>query len=617
VVLSPADTASKDPTTAYARAVLAGEIVAGPHVRASCRRHLKDLEAGARRGLFFDAKAAQRAIDFFPDVLTVEVEGETVPFELLDWQVFVVGSLFGWKRKATGFRRFSRGYVEGGKGCGKSPFAAGIGLLMQVADNEQKAEVYSAAAKKEQAHILFQDAVSMVDSSPLLRRRIKPSGKNPVWQLTHRTSGSIFKPIAADKQKSGPRVHCGLVDELHEHKDRYTVDMLIAGFKGRRQPLLFIITNSGFDRNSICFEWHENAIAVAEGTLENDSLFSYVMALDIEDDPFTDPSCWPKTNPGVGITTTLQYMEDQVRDAIQIPGRENVVRRLCFCEWTDADQGWMTRGAWTDCEEPLTEFRRPDRRTLMGGGSAIAEGFEDAVLYVGLDLAFRFDLNALAFAFPEDDKLLCWIEYFKPVETLEEAEKTDRVPYRLWVDQGLIHAVPGKIVRPEHIAARLAQVQQSFDVRLAAYDNYAHKALRDEMAEEGVLLPWIEHPQGFRRAGALLDKRGRPIKDPATGKAMENPLWMPQSVNLLEGRVIDKTLRVQPSPVTRWQVSSVVVRDDPAGTGNRVFDKAKAVGRIDGIVALAQAVGAADARLPSQDLSGFLRSPVVVGGGAR
>lgn len=563
------------------------------------------MREGPARGLVWDLKAAMRAIEFFPDVLTVEEEGETVPFYLLDWQVFVVGCIFGWKTR-RGRRRFTRAYIEGGKGCGKSPLAAGIGLYLLVADKEAKAEVYSAAGKKEQAHILFQDAVSMVDNSPLLRNRLAKSGKNPVWQLTHRPSGSIFKPLSSDKQKSGQRVHGGLVDELHEHKDRYTVDMLVAGFKGRRQPLLFIITNSGFDRNSICWEWHESAIAVAEGLRDNDRLFSYVMALDLEDDPFEDPSCWVKTNPGIGITTTVEYVEDQVRDAQQLPGLENTVRRLNFCEWTDADLGWMTRGAWMACEEHLTDFKVPDKR-LHGGGSAIAQDFAGAELYTGLDLSFSFDLTALAFVFPEGPDLLAWIEYFTPLETAAEREKKDRVPYQLWLREGLIHGVPGKVVRKEHVAQRIAEVREQFDLRWAAYDNYAHKALADEMAEAGVYAPWIEHPQGFRRAGQLPFPK---FKAPDGGK-VDNPLWMPESVQKLEARILERTIRVQPSKVTRWQVSSVVIRPDPAGTGNRVFDKMRAVGRIDGIVALAMAVGAAEMRLPTMNLSGFLSSPVM------
>lgn len=601
-----------DPVTKYARLVLDGTIVQGPYVRLACKRHMDMLDSQGPVWVWNPDKA-QRWIDFFPDLLTVEENGETVPFYLLDWEVFVAGSIGGWIDARTGYRLYKRAYIEGAKGCGKSPFAAGIGLLMQVADEEPKAEVYSVAAKKEQAAILFQDAVSMVKTSPLLSTRIIPSGKTPVWQLTHRQSGSVFKPQSADKAKSGLRSHCVLVDELHEHRDRYAMDMATASFKGRRQPLLFVITNSGYDRNSICWEWHQDAIAVVEGTRDNPHFFSFVMALDPDDDPFTDESCWVKTNPGLGITIQESYLRDQVRDAVQVPGRENVVRRLNFCQWTDANVGWMTREAWVRNEEDLTEFAKP-ADGLAGGGYALTTDFDGAKLFIGVDLSFQFDLTAVAFVFPEGPNLVGWIEYFKPIDTLEAAEKKDEVPYRLWVRQGLITGIPGKIIRYEHIARRIAEVQQQFDLRYAAYDNYAHKTLRDKMAEEGIHAPWIEHPQGFRRAGDLLDVAGRPVRDPRDpkGKALQNPLWMPESVKALETRVIENTLRIQPSPVTRWQVAATAIRDDPAGTGNRVFDKARAVGRIDGVVALAMAVGAAEMQLPSHDLSGFLSNPVVV-----
>lgn len=611
----PANMAFDDPVTQYAQLVLDGTIVQGPYVRLACRRHLDWLQASQDPAYPYEWRPdlAQIWIDFFPDLLTVEEAGETVPFHLLDWQIFVAGSINGWRWRSTGYRLFTRAYVEGGKGCGKSPFAGGIGLLMLCADGEVKSEVYSAAAKKDQAHILFQDAVSMKKGSPILNSRLVESGKSPVWQLSHRPTGSKFKPLAADKQQSGLRPHCVLVDELHEHKDRYVIDMATAAFKGRRHPLLFVITNSGFDKESICYEWHQDAVEVLEGTRTNDALFAFVLALDPDDDPLKDESCWVKTNPGLGITITEQYLRDQVRDARQVPGRENVVRRLNFCQWTNADEGWMTREAWEAIEEKegLTDVTLPDA-TLQGGGYHTGVEFDGAELYVGLDLAFSHDLTALAFAFPEGENILAWIEYFKPLATLEEAEKRDKQPYRKWIRQGLIRGVPGPVIRKEYIAQRIADVRQQFDLRWAAYDNYAHKSLRDEMIEKGVIgVPWIEHPQGFRRGGALRDSTGRKMRDPTSpdGDYIQNPLWMPESVRNLEQRILEKTIIVQPSPVTRWQVSSAVIRQD--AQGNRIFDKAKANGRIDGIVALAMAVAAADMLLPVSNLDDFLKNPVI------
>lgn len=594
-----------DPVTAYAEDVVAGRVIMGPDVRAACKRHLADLKDAGARGYFWDLAAAQYAIDFFPDMLMVEGQSGLEPFQLLGWQAFTVGSIFGWKRTGTGYRRFTIAYVEAGKGSGKSPLAAGIGLFMMLADGEIASEVYSAATNKEQARIVFDDAVKMVDASPYMSSRVRQSGTSPAWQLSHLPSMSKFKPISSGKSRSGFRVHCALIDELHEHKNGYVLDMMKAGTKKRNQPLIFIITNSGFDRKSICYQYHDDALKVVHGLRENDQLFSLVFSLDPEDDPLEDEACWVKTNPGLGRTITQEYLRERVNDARAIPGQESLTLRLNFCRWTDSDNPWMTRKSWTEIEGDFVKFEK--------GAAVKGNDFTGAVLGVGLDLSFSFDLTAMAFAFPEaDGRIAAWIEYFTPEETALEREQKDKTPYTTWIRQGLVHAVPGKTVRKEYMAARLAEVRAQYDLETLAYDRYAHKALADEIEEAGGgAFPWMEHPQGFRRGGVWKDAKGNPVLDPVTQKPMDNPLWMPESVLHLETGIINRTLQVQASPVTRWQVSSTVIRQDPAGTGNRVFDKNKALGRIDGIVALAMAVGAVMMRKPAKaDISAFLKNPV-------
>lgn len=596
----------RDPVSGWAREVLYGKEVMGPDVRAACARHLRDLKDAKKRGYYWDIEAALHAIDFFRDLLFVEVDGADAPFDLLGWQLFTVGSLFGWKRIDTGYRRFTIAYVEAGKGSGKTPLAAGLGIYMMIADKELGAEVYAAAANKEQARITFDDAVKMVEASPILSERLARSGDNPVWQLRHRPSRSVFKPVSSSRARSGFRVSCALIDELHEHKNNYILEMMKAGTKKRTQPLIFIITNSGFDRKSVCWQYHEDALAIAHGLRENDQFFSLVFSLDPEDDPLEDESCWPKTNPGIGRTITLEYLRERVSNARAIPGQESITRRLNFCEWTDAENPWMTRKAWSECEDSIVKFER--------GAAVIPNEYGDAICAAAVDLSFSFDLTALAFAFPEaDDTVTAWIEYFTPSETAAEREHRDKTPYTTWIKQGLIHPVPGKVVRREYLANRLAEVKASYDLESLAYDRYGHKALAQEVLDLGVALPWIEHPQGFRRGGLLVDPiSGDHIVDPKTGKPAENPLWMPDSVRELETLIIEKRLRVQESPVTRWQVSSTVIRQDPAGTGNRVFNKNKALGRIDGVVALAMAIGALKMRRPSKpDIGKFLSSPVI------
>src|SRR5687767_12594517 len=200
----PQRNSSADRSSSYAQAVVAGEVIAGPHVRNACRRHLDDLQKGADRGLVFDLEQADRVFEFFEDYLRLsEGQFDGKPFELHSSQAFILGSLFGWLR-ADGTRRFRRAYIEQGKGNGKSPLAAGIGLYGLIADGEAGAQVYAAAAKKEQSGILFADAVKMVRASPALAKRIAFSGgEGREYNIAHHPSGSFFRPVSRDTGKTG------------------------------------------------------------------------------------------------------------------------------------------------------------------------------------------------------------------------------------------------------------------------------------------------------------------------------------------------------------------------------------------------------------------------------
>ena len=246
---SPDNNLPGDPVTRWALAVGAGDIVAGPHVRASCARHLRDLVDAGERGLIWDQDQVKRVLDFFPGVLCLaggQFEGN--PFRLHPSQQFVIGSLFGWKRR-DGRRRFRRAYIEQGKGNGKSPLAAGIGMYCLVADGEQRAEVYAAASIKSQAMVLFRDAVAMWQQSGALGARLTPSGGNPIWNLADLKSGSFFRPISSEEDHSGPRPSCALCDEIHEHRNGHMIEMLERGFKFRRQQPI-----GPYIADFVCFE---------------------------------------------------------------------------------------------------------------------------------------------------------------------------------------------------------------------------------------------------------------------------------------------------------------------------------------------------------------------------
>ncbi|MBB3972771.1 terminase large subunit [Hansschlegelia beijingensis] len=588
----------------YAEAVIAGDIVAGPHVRNACRRHRDDRKNGPARGVHWDPAAADRVFRFFEVVLRLnggQFEGR--PFKLHPSQKFVVGSLFGWKRVESDgalLRRFRRSYIEQGKGNGKSPLAAGIGHYCMVADGEAAAEIYAAAANKDQAFVLFRDAVAMYEQSPRLKQDITPSGGNPVWNLSYMRKRSFFRPISREGAHSGPRPYVALCDEIHEHPDGHVIEMLERGFKFRRQPLLFMITNSGSDRSSICWDEHQHAVKVAAGTRTpdedftyvgepiDDATFSYVCALDKDDDPFTDPTCWQKANPLFGVTLKHDYLEGVVAQARDIPSKRNGILRLHFCVWTEADTSWIPR--------PLLDKVMVDFDPYEKDAGPISAA--------GLDLSRAKDLTAAAFVRETGTKRVVradgteadlptfdlWIEAWTPRDTMDERSKTDSVPYRLWFDQGYIHAPEGARIRYDHVAAMISRLHTEFGIGVLAYDTYAYDKFADELDEYGCDVKAVAHPQGGK-------KRARPDPEAveaakAVGLELPKGLWMPGSVAALEELILEERVRIRRSPVMMAALMGVHIETDPL-MGNSWFNKNKTSNRIDPAVAAAMAVGAA------------------------
>lgn len=563
----PTPTLDVDVVTAYALAVVAGDVVAGPRVRQACQRHLDDLEHGPDRGLSWHPDRAQRAIDFFRDVLRL-AEGQFAgqPFVLQPFQAFKVGSLFGWIN-AEGWRRFRMAYIEEGKGSGKSPLAAGIGLYMLTADGEDGAEVYAGAVTRDQAQICFQDAVKMVDASPDLTQRIHCSGRRQVYNLAHVESGSFFRPLSSEgKSLDGKRPHCVIVDEVHEHPTGIVVEKLSAGTKGRRQSLVLMITNSGFDRTSVCYQYHEYGTRILEGKAEDDEFFAFICGLDENDDPFEDESCWVKANPNLGVSVTLQYLRKQVREARGMPAKASLVRRLNFCQWVDAENPWIHGEIWRGAEV--------DHEVINFGGLEV---------FGALDLSGTRDLTCLTLGTEADDGVIdAQAEFWTPKDTLHERSTSDRVPYDAWVESGFMTATPGRNVDYAFVAQRLVEISASCNLVAVAFDPYRIKYLERELDELGAQIKLVPHGQGFYRAAEAAN-------DDKTDKRY---LWMPRSIELLEKRINSKRIRIRRNPCLTWNAASAVLEADPKE--NKIFSKRVSRGRIDGVVSLAMLVGLMD-----------------------
>jgi len=565
--------APEDPVLAYAKAVATGKTVAGPYVRLACERHIRDLK---RKDLDWRLERALRAIDFFRSMLVLE---DGAPFELLDWQAFVVGSCFGWYN-AEGFRRFRTAYVETGKGSGKTPLAAGIGLYGLVADGEPAPEVYSAATERDQAKIVWKDAWRMVKANPELDALIDAPDKVDVQigSLTIPGDMATFRPVSAEHRGlDGKRVHVALVDELHEHPTALVVDKMRAGTKRQRNALIFEITNSGYDRTSVCWAHHELSVKVVSGLAENDAWFAYVCALDPckeckksgkqfptceKCDDWRDEKVWAKVNPGLGKVLPLSYLREQVREAEGMPSKENIVKRLNFCIWTEAEERWLDMTAWDSCPS---------------GALKLAD-YHGQDCFAGLDAASTNDIFAFVMLFgPDEDGAVDAIcRFWIPEGTIaaKESKRTEqnRALLRQWVDQGWIQTTGGAVTDYDVVEAEILKDLAKVRLQRLSYDRWGVSQLTthltDALGEERVI--------GF----------------PQTMAAMTSP------AKELEALMRAGKLRHGGNPVLRWMASNVALQFGP----NEQIkpDRQRSGEKIDGIVALIEA------------LDGVIRAPKAV-----
>jgi phage terminase large subunit-like protein len=557
-----------DSATRYARAVVAGEIVAGRLVRLACERHLRDLETGHQRGLLWDSLAAERAIQFFTFLTLAEGEHAGKPFVLRSFQCFIVGSLFGWKG-TDGYRRFRTAYNEIAKGNGKSPKAAGVGILGLVADGEKGAEIYAAAVGREQAKIVWRDADAMVEASATLAQRVTRRVNN----LSVLRTRSFFRPVSSEHRGlDGKRVHMAIIDELHEHPTSIVVDKMSAGTKGRRQPLIFEITNSGYDRTSVCWAHHEYSVRVLEGSIADDSWFAFICGLDACDacrargktqptdgckdcDDWRDESVWIKANPNLGVSITAKYLRQQVAEAVGMPSKQNIVKRLNFCIWTEQADRWLDVDLWNACS----------------AGAIDESALEGRDAYLSIDLSSTSDIAAACLAFPSTPaeraagakRFRAIWRFWIPEATLRLRTEREREMLQAWIDAGYITATKGNVIDYDVIRDDLNALGDRFAIKECAYDPWNATQLATQLQGDGFLM--IAFRQGFKSLN-------EPTKE-------------------VEKLVTSQELDHGGNPVAAWMASNVSVAQDAAG--NKKPDKSRSVDRIDGITTLVMSIGRA------------------------
>lgn len=581
---------------AYARAVVAREIVAGRYVVAACRRHLADLEHGHHRGLVWRADMAEAHLSFFEDVLFLE-EGK--PFKLEEFQAFILGSVYGWYRKiedGTTRRRFRFLYAEIGKANGKTPMAAGMGLDGLVVDHEIAPEIYSAAAAKDQAMICFKDALQMVEASPQLRGRIQVL----MGSLTIPARHAVFRPLSSeDKGQHGKRVHVGILDEIHAHKSAAMARAIIAGTKARQNALIVLITNSGSDRTGICWNYHETSRKVLEGSVEKDDLFAYVCALDpcpacqaagkrspdpkcAHCDDFRNPATWIKANPRLGAPEVRRYVAERVELARSMPSELNDVLQLNFCTWTQSDVGWLSMYAWNNmCRKEglrLDSFAGRTGSIAMDSANKIdltsmcvvfenspgAGTLDPATLNVAAQTALAASLGDAATAsltagagtlatvvreMSAAGYSIFW-KHFLPEDTAANADGPNHELYTEWARAGHLILTPGARTSFARIMEELRLWRALFTISRFSYDPREMSYFVEQLLQQ----PWCDFP---------------------AVEFIQSPSMISQPMKEMEGLVNAGLLHHNGDPVATWAMGNVIQKSTQTGSQTKAYFPAR------------------------------------------
>ena len=492
----------------------------------------------------YDKKKADRAVTFIENLCHTKGKWAGTPFWLLPWQEQLIRDIFGIV-KPDGNRQFRTAFVEICKKVGKSELAAAVALYLLYADNEPSAEVYGAAADRQQASIVFDVAKQMVEMSPALMKRSKLMGATK--RIVNYSNAGYYQVLSAEVGgKHGFSVSGLVFDEIHTQPNRQLYDVLTKGSSDARQnPLHFIITTAGNDRHSIAFELHTKAVDILEGRRVDPTFYPVVYGLK-DDEDWEDEANWYKVNPSLGYTVDIERLRDACREAKQNPADEITFKWLRCNMWVSSTVAWIPDAIYMRGNEPI------DMDALAGRDC-----------YAGLDLSSTGDITALVLIFPprdEEEKYVLLPYFWIPEETIPRRVKANSVPYDIWEKQGYIMSTEGNVIHYDFIEKFIMDLSEKYHILEIAVDRWNATQMIQNLEGEGFTI--VPFGQGFSSMSAPTKEFYR---------------------LLMEGRIIHGG-----NPVLRWMAGNVVIDTDPAG--NIKVTKAKSKEKIDGIVAAIMAL---------------------------
>jgi len=487
---------------------------------------------------------ADRAVAFINSLKHTKGVWYGKNFELLPWQDKIVRDLFG-TLKPNGYRQYNTAYVEIPKKQGKSELAAAIALYLTCGDGEYGAEVYGCAADRQQASIVFDVAVEMINQCPALKRRCKILASTK--RIVYEPLKSFYQVLSAESYtKHGLNVHGVIFDELHAQPNRALYDVMLTGSgDARKQPLYFLITTAGTDRNSICYEVHQKAEDILKGKKNDPTFYPVIYGLK-DDEDWTDEKNWYKANPSLDITVDVDKIRAAFNNAKENPAEENLFRQLRLNQWVKQSVRWMPMDKWNLCSFPV------DKEKLKG-----------RLCYGGLDLSSTTDITAFVLVFPpedEDDKYQVLPFFWLPEETLELRVRRDHVPYDKWKAKGLVLTTDGNVVHYGFIEKFIEELGTQYNIKEIAYDRWGAVQMVQNL--EGMGFTIVPFGQGYKDMS------------PPTKELMK--LVLEQKIAHGGNEVLD------------WMIDNIYIKTDPAG--NIKPDKEKSTEKIDGAIALIMAL---------------------------
>lgn len=482
---------------------------------------------------------AARVIRFIETFCRVP-EGALVgqPLRLAAFQKRFIKAIYDNKRGT------SKAYLSIARKNGKTALIAALVLVHLVGpEAQQNAQIVSGAMSRDQAAIVFKLAARMVQLNPKFAEivRVVESKK----QLFGLPMGTEYRALAAEgKTAHGLSPVLAILDEVGQVRGPQSdfVDALTTSQGAHVQPLLIAISTQAANDSDLFSIWLDDAESSGDPRI-----VSHVYAAP-KDCALDDRKAWKAANPGLGAFRSLRDVEQQATEAARMPSAENTFRNLVLNQRVSTVSPFMSRGVWEACNAP-------------------AEYLDGLEVYAGLDLSARTDLTALILIGKHGDKWHVLPFFWTPAQGLLDRARRDRQPYEVWRDQGFLRTTPGATVDYEHVARDIAEITEGLNLKAVAFDRWRIDLLKKEFEGIGLHLPLVPHGQGFRDMSPALDA--------------------------VEAEFLNQRVNHGGHPVLTMCAAGAVVTKDPSG--NRKLDKSKATARIDGMVALAMAFGAASA----------------------